>query len=100
MGPLLSHLDMLSIHLLLQCKAGPQRAMHSVLFTPANIQFLITSARFTSSGVLGTLRMPLILKRRASLCAWVCFAGDWLCESCNAVNFANRTECFKCYEPR
>ncbi|CAK0741840.1 hypothetical protein CVIRNUC_001354 [Coccomyxa viridis] len=26
--------------------------------------------------------------------------GDWLCESCNAVNFANRTECFKCYEPR
>ncbi|CAL5219459.1 g1294 [Coccomyxa viridis] len=26
--------------------------------------------------------------------------GDWMCPSCNVVNFANRTECFRCSEAR
>ncbi|CAG8569279.1 613_t:CDS:10 [Ambispora gerdemannii] len=26
--------------------------------------------------------------------------GDWACESCNANNFARRTECYKCHTPR
>ena len=29
-----------------------------------------------------------------------CVAGDWMCPSCNVVNFANRTECFRCSEAR
>jgi hypothetical protein len=27
-------------------------------------------------------------------------AGDWPCPSCGANNFARRTECFRCAEPR
>lgn len=26
--------------------------------------------------------------------------GDWNCRSCQAVNFKNREECFKCKEPK
>jgi len=28
------------------------------------------------------------------------YKGDWECESCKAVNFARRHQCFKCSEPR
>jgi hypothetical protein len=26
--------------------------------------------------------------------------ADWICSACNALNFARRTSCFKCAEPR
>eukprot|EP00933_Yihiella_yeosuensis_P007720 TRINITY_DN11287_c0_g1_i3.p1 TRINITY_DN11287_c0_g1~~TRINITY_DN11287_c0_g1_i3.p1 ORF type:complete len:188 (+),score=32.83 TRINITY_DN11287_c0_g1_i3:85-648(+) len=26
--------------------------------------------------------------------------GDWICDKCSAMNFARRTECFKCHAPR
>jgi hypothetical protein len=25
--------------------------------------------------------------------------GDWTCFKCNAMNFARRSECFRCYAP-
>ena len=88
--------DMLSSHLLLgwQARCQGDHAACAVFTAQIYVQDV------TCLGVLGTLRLPSVVKRCASSCAWVTDAGDWLCESCNAVNFANRMECFKCYEPR
>ena len=56
-------------------------------------------ARITFMVLFRQLCDPQMPKQRALL-SMPCAAGDWLCPSCNVVNFASRQECFKCSEAR